>query len=98
MLIFNSKAVVERRGFRPKIFDDCFSSGGYSKRSMKFSTLLLSTSGLREGNRKNPYPRCFKPVSIAAMTVSMTLTRAKYLSFAATIVQGATGVLVRATM
>ncbi len=22
MLIFNSKAVVERRGFRPKIFDD----------------------------------------------------------------------------
>ncbi len=23
VLIFNSKAVVERRGFRPKIFDDC---------------------------------------------------------------------------
>ncbi|WP_430013691.1 hypothetical protein ACQY1Y_23715 [Microcystis ichthyoblabe FBCC-A1114] len=24
MLIFNSKAVVERRGFRPKIFDEQF--------------------------------------------------------------------------
>ncbi|QGZ89262.1 hypothetical protein [Microcystis aeruginosa] len=24
MLIFNSKAVVERRGFRPKIFDENF--------------------------------------------------------------------------
>ena len=27
MLIFNSKAVVERRGFRPKIFDDVTRTG-----------------------------------------------------------------------
>ncbi|MEY3556999.1 MAG: hypothetical protein RLZZ580_3056, partial [Cyanobacteriota bacterium] len=27
-LVFNSKAVVERRGFRPKIFDDSIVAGG----------------------------------------------------------------------
>ncbi|GCA92672.1 hypothetical protein MAE30S32_13240, partial [Microcystis aeruginosa 11-30S32] len=28
VLIFNSKAVVERRGFRPKIFDDAAKANG----------------------------------------------------------------------
>ena len=35
MLIFNSKAVVERRGFRPKIFDENLAQGHYSDRTTK---------------------------------------------------------------
>ena len=43
MLIFNSKAVVERRGFRPKIFDDDYVVQ-YSIDNLAYSDLFTISS------------------------------------------------------
>ena len=67
MLIFNSKAVVERRGFRPKIFDETINVLK-RKFSLSYSQIREAVQELSEG---------FPIVLVSVNTIEMALNLAE---------------------